>query len=106
MDNSAVSCPVPANPPNGRVMFNSMTYNSLISYECNYGYMVIGETVRRCERNKGWTGLQPICRGKGSTISSYPIKNHLSRNQLWISWYLAKWVAGGQPDNFARCCHF
>ena len=44
-------------------MFNSVTYNSLISYECNYGYMIIGETVRRCERNKVWTGLQPICRG-------------------------------------------
>jgi len=57
-----VSCPVPVNPPFGRVMFNSITYNSLISYECNYGYMIIGETVRRCERNKVWTGLQPICR--------------------------------------------
>jgi hypothetical protein len=44
-------------------MFNSVTYNSLISYECNYGYMMVGETVRRCERNKIWTGLQPICRG-------------------------------------------
>ena len=45
-------------------MFNSVTYNSLISYECNYGYMIIGESVRRCERSQEWTGLQPICRGK------------------------------------------
>ena len=60
----AVSCPVPANPPHGRVMYNSVTYNSLISYECNYGYMIVGESVRRCERNKIWTGLQPICRGR------------------------------------------
>ena len=64
---TAVSCPAPVNPPFGRVMFNSVTYNSLISYECNYGYMMVGETVRRCERNKIWTGLQPICRG--NTIS-------------------------------------
>ena len=55
--------PSPVNPPFGRVMFNSVTYNSLISYECNYGYMMVGETVRRCERTKIWTGLQPICRG-------------------------------------------
>ena len=64
-------------------MYNSVTYNSLIrlimggdhhrhqsnlSYECNYGYMIIGETVRRCERNKVWTGLQPICRGRPDHI--------------------------------------
>ena len=45
-------------------MFNSVTYNSLISYECNYGYMIIGESVRRCDRSQEWTGLQPICRGE------------------------------------------
>ena len=60
---SAVSCPTPSHPAFGRVMFNSVTYNSLISYECNYGYMIIGESVRRCDRSKEWTGLQPICRG-------------------------------------------
>ena len=48
-------------------MFNSVTYNSLISYECNYGYMIIGESVRRCDRSQEWTGLQPICRGKPET---------------------------------------
>ena len=69
----AVSCPTPGNPPFGRVMYNSVTYNSLISYECNYGYMIVGETVRRCERNKVWTGLEPICRG--ITIPSQPIKH-------------------------------
>jgi hypothetical protein len=104
----AVSCPVPVNPPFGRVMFNSMTYNSLISYECNYGYTIIGETVRRCERNKVWTGLQPICRGnkfEGVKYLTDPIKHQLSRNKLWISWNFAKWLVRGQPDNFTCCCH-
>ena len=41
-----MSCPTPTHPPFGRVMFNSVTYNSLISYECNYGYMIIGNTSR------------------------------------------------------------
>ena len=103
---TAVSCPAPVNPPFGRVMFNSVTYNSLISYECNYGYMMVGETVRRCERNKIWTGLQPICRGNTiQSASPHPTKHQLPRNQLWISWNLAKWLAGGQPDNITRCCH-
>ena len=33
---------MPDHPGHGRVMFNTLTYNSLISYECNYGYMIIG----------------------------------------------------------------
>ena len=74
-------------------MYNSVTYNSLIrlimggdhhrhqsnlSYECNYGYMIIGETVRRCERNKVWTGLQPICRGQ---IELYTLENNPTMKQ-------------------------
>ena len=42
---TAVSCPTPSHPSFGRVMFNSVTYNSLISYECNYGYMIIGKVL-------------------------------------------------------------
>ena len=33
---------MPDHPRDGRVTFNTLTYNSLISYECNYGYMIIG----------------------------------------------------------------
>ena len=79
--------------------------------------MIIGETVRRCERNKVWTGLQPICRGQIElyTLENNPtMKQHkkddpkmkqttkesnvkmMIRNQLRLAWYLAKRVAGGQ----------
>ena len=37
--------------------------------------------------------------------STHPINHHAPRNQLWISWNLAKWLAGGQQDNLTRCCH-
>ena len=60
----AIQCEVPANPENGRAVYASVSYNSLISYECTYGYMLIGDSVRRCERNKEWTGTQPHCKGK------------------------------------------
>ena len=39
-----MSCSVPEHPSHGRVIFNTVTFNSLISYECNYGYMIIGTT--------------------------------------------------------------
>ena len=60
----AIQCEVPANPENGRAVYASVSYNSLISYECTYGYMLIGDSVRRCERNKEWTGTKPHCKGK------------------------------------------
>ena len=63
----AIQCEVPANPDNGRAVYASVSYNSLISYECTYGYMLIGDSVRRCERNKEWTGKQPHCKGKTQT---------------------------------------
>ena len=61
---AAIQCEVPRNPLNGRAVYSSVSYNSLISYECNYGYMLIGDSVRRCERNKQWTGTEPHCKGK------------------------------------------
>ena len=64
----AIQCEVPANPENGRAVYASVSYNSLISYECTYGYMLIGDSVRRCERNKEWTGTQPHCKGKLSKL--------------------------------------
>ena len=41
-----MSCPVPDSPEHGRVVFNSVSFNSLVSYECNYGYRLEGEGVR------------------------------------------------------------
>ena len=61
---SAIQCKVPENPENGRAVYASTSYNSLISYECTYGYMLIGDSVRRCERNKEWTGTKPNCKGE------------------------------------------
>ncbi len=61
---AAIQCDVPGNPVNGRAVYSAVSYNSLISYECNYGYMLIGDSVRRCERNKQWTGTEPHCKGK------------------------------------------
>ena len=103
----------------------------MLSYECNYGYMIIGETVRRCERNKVWTGLQPICRGQShhfpimfSPFVEIGWSDHIYdgddptpiiliistmiwiRNQLWLSWYPTQWLVGGEQDNAACRRHF
>ncbi|XP_054274318.1 uncharacterized protein LOC128994090 isoform X3 [Macrosteles quadrilineatus] len=56
-----VQCPPPEHPPHGKAIFTSCSYNSVVSYECNYGYTLAGETTRRCGADKKWSGTMPKC---------------------------------------------
>jgi hypothetical protein len=78
-------CIHPGSPLNGRAWSPgrawgvSVSYNSLVSYTCNYGYMLIGDSVRRCEKDREWTGTEPHCIGRKFNIQGYlkrfPTKN-------------------------------
>ena len=37
---------MPRNPSNGKALFTTVAYKSVLSYECNYGYMVVGNATR------------------------------------------------------------
>ncbi|XP_065203954.1 sushi, von Willebrand factor type A, EGF and pentraxin domain-containing protein 1-like, partial [Planococcus citri] len=56
-----VQCPTPENPLFGTAIFTSTSYNSVVSYECKYGYMLVGERTRRCGADKKWTAATPKC---------------------------------------------
>ncbi|XP_017753023.1 PREDICTED: uncharacterized protein LOC108545755 [Eufriesea mexicana] len=56
-----VQCPQPENPVNGNAVYTSYAYNSIVSYECKYGYTVVGATTRRCGADRKWTGKTPTC---------------------------------------------
>lgn len=59
---TAVQCPLPENPRNGKAIYTSVSYNSVVSYECRYGYTLVGESSRRCGADKKWSGSLPTCR--------------------------------------------
>lgn len=40
---TAVECPVPENPQFGTAIYTSCQYNSVVSYECRYGYTLLGK---------------------------------------------------------------
>lgn len=61
-DVHAVQCPSPENPKNGKAIFTSISYNSVVSYECRYGYMLVGESSRRCGADRKWSGSLPACK--------------------------------------------
>ena len=129
---TAIQCEVPRNPLNGRAVYSSVSYNSLISYECNYGYMLIGDSVRRCERNKQWTGTEPHCKGKlffgfaailcrrrerEKIVNSHQATEQISyeyfqtgdssliRNQLRFAGHSSQRLAGGQSHHTPRGSH-
>lgn len=58
---TTVQCPKPENPVNGNAVYTSYAYNSIVSYECKYGYTVVGATTRRCGADRKWTGKTPTC---------------------------------------------
>ncbi|XP_057654256.1 sushi, von Willebrand factor type A, EGF and pentraxin domain-containing protein 1 isoform X9 [Diorhabda carinulata] len=59
---TAVQCPPPDNPRHGKAIYTSCSYNSVVSYECKYGYTLVGESTRRCGADKKWSGSQPVCK--------------------------------------------
>lgn len=59
---TAVQCPTPDNPKNGKAIYTSVSYNSVVSYECRYGYTIVGESSRRCGADKKWSGSLPQCK--------------------------------------------
>ncbi|XP_058446633.1 sushi, von Willebrand factor type A, EGF and pentraxin domain-containing protein 1 isoform X1 [Malaya genurostris] len=59
---TSVQCPSPENPRNGKAIYTSTSYNSVVSYECRYGYTLVGESSRRCGADKRWTGALPACK--------------------------------------------
>ncbi|CAL7950374.1 unnamed protein product [Xylocopa violacea] len=58
---TTVECPKPENPVNGKAVYTSYAYNSIVSYECKYGYTVVGPATRRCGADRKWTGKTPTC---------------------------------------------
>ncbi|CAG0888598.1 unnamed protein product, partial [Cyprideis torosa] len=59
---SAVLCPTPKEPHHGRAIFTALSYNSLLRYECDYGYMLRGgNRSRSCQADRSWSGSAPTC---------------------------------------------
>ncbi|XP_042217249.1 complement factor H-like isoform X2 [Homarus americanus] len=57
-----IQCSMPDNPENGQAKFNSVFYNAVVSYDCNYGYMIVGPSTRRCGPDTRWSGSMPRCK--------------------------------------------
>ena len=60
-----VMCPELISPVNGMVTMPSRIFNSVATYSCNEGYVLIGNAARTCQDNAMWTGSSDVsCRSK------------------------------------------
>lgn len=61
---TSVECDPPENPVNGKAVYTSYAYNSVVSYECKNGYTIPAgaSSTRRCGADGKWTGQSPSCR--------------------------------------------
>ena len=88
----AVSCgPAPSAPENGQQSVSGTTFESTVTYSCDRGYTLQGDSRLTCMANGQWSGRAPTCSG---TLVLYAIRWHYIYFQWVPEVYIAK--LGGQ----------
>ena len=63
-----ILCPSLSDPPNGSVSDGFRYVGSFATYNCSHGYRLVGDSYRICQLNKTWSGSQPSCTRKHTTV--------------------------------------
>ncbi|XP_077864038.1 sushi, von Willebrand factor type A, EGF and pentraxin domain-containing protein 1-like, partial [Saccoglossus kowalevskii] len=58
---SPVSCGPPTSVSHGSVLGEGYTYKQTVQYQCDVGYILIGEHERTCQNDGSWGGESPVC---------------------------------------------
>ena len=62
---AAVSCgPAPNAPSNGQQSGSGTTFGSTVTFTCNQGYNLQGDSRRTCMADGQWNGSAPTCSRK------------------------------------------
>ena len=56
-------CPNLQDPANGIVTLSGTTFSSTAFYECDAGFVLVGDELRVCQNSGEWTGDDPECIG-------------------------------------------
>ena len=57
-----VSCEVLIDPANGQVSHTAgTTFGQTVTYSCDTGYNLVGDSTRTCQADGIWSGSAPIC---------------------------------------------
>ena len=61
LSNTAVSCPVINDPPDGRIHQPDRSYLAVATVVCDEGYIRLNESDRVCQGNNTWSGKAGSC---------------------------------------------
>ncbi|CAH1773668.1 unnamed protein product [Owenia fusiformis] len=56
-----ISCPLPPDIDNSKVIQLDATFGGNIEYECEEGFYLVGNAIRNCNNDKTWSGNVPKC---------------------------------------------
>lgn len=61
---TGVSCRFPGHILNGHIEGLGYSYGDTVTYTCNPGFLLKGDSNRSCQADGKWSGDQPSCDGK------------------------------------------
>ncbi len=56
-----VNCTLLETPSNGELDEDGVSFGSEVTYSCDIGYVLSGDTSRTCQPDGNWTGSDPMC---------------------------------------------
>ena len=60
---AVVDCGNLSDPANGQVNTSGTTFGQTVTYSCNTGYSLAGNSTRTCQATGNWSGSAPTCQG-------------------------------------------
>ena len=65
---SGISCGKPIVPQHGFIIdFTEFTYPNTVTFACDEGYVLTGQSIIRCESNGQWNAATPKCGPSGKS---------------------------------------
>ncbi|XP_063401402.1 sushi, von Willebrand factor type A, EGF and pentraxin domain-containing protein 1-like [Mytilus trossulus] len=56
-----INCPIPTNPNQGSFNTTGFTVGSVVTFFCNYGFNIEGESIGVCQPDGAWSAKPPTC---------------------------------------------
>lgn len=66
--NTAVDCGPLKAPLNGSLTGNLTVFPNIVQFECDPGFLLSGSSLRMCQANGTWHGLNTKCSGENSDL--------------------------------------
>ena len=76
-------CGDPETIANGSLQFSSVSFGSIATYTCDFGFLMSGYSTSICVGNKQWSHSPPACQGMNVGIST-PHLEHTAEGPNYI----------------------